>query len=244
MLEGTLVAAVLVVTLMGTQLPAGLIYARLTPQAVLIAVVWLAGVWLLGKARADLPWQPKGDHPDAQQEPQGSSQQKKDDAAKHGGRRTRREVFVFLAAAGATLAAGWALEASGDAIAGRIHMTGVLFGATVLAASTSIPELATGLTSVELGDYKLACSDILGGNAFLPVLFLPATLLSGQAVLPQATATDIYLGGLGVLLTGVYVFGFVFRPRRTVLRMGPDSLAVLVLYAVGMAGLYAITRGR
>lgn len=39
------------------------------------------------------------------------------------------------------------------------------------------------------GDYKLAMGDIFGGNAFLPVLFLFVTLISGQAVLPRAQAT-------------------------------------------------------
>jgi cation:H+ antiporter len=51
----------------------------------------------------------------------------------------------------------------------------------------------------------LAFSDIFGGNAFLPVLFLLATLLSGQAVLPAAHKTDIYLTSLGILLTMVYL---------------------------------------
>ena len=121
-------------------------------------------------------------------------------------------------------------------------MTGVLFGATVLAAATSLPELSTGLASVKAGDYQLAFSDIFGGNAFLPVLFLLADLVSGQAVLPQAQNTDIYLTGLGALLTAVYMVGLVFRPKRQILRMGIDSLFVLFIYAVGVVGLFALTR--
>jgi cation:H+ antiporter len=116
----------------------------------------------------------------------------------------------------------------------------VLFGATILAAATSLPELSTGLQSIRQGDDQLAVSDIFGGNAFLPVLFLFATLLSGRAVLPTAQATDIYLTGVGMLLTVVYVAGLLFRPARRVLGMGLDSLVVLTLYAAGVAGLFAI----
>ena len=132
------------------------------------------------------------------------------------------------------------LEQSGEKFFGGIGLSGVLFGATVLAAATSLPELSTGLTSVRSGDYKLAISDIFGGNAFLPVLFLVATLLSGKAVLPQAQASDIYLTALGALLTVVYVAGLLFRPQRRVLRMGVDSLVVLVLYVVGIVGLVTL----
>ena len=73
------------------------------------------------------------------------------------------------------------------------------------------------------------------------VLFLLAALLSGEAVLPQAKNTDIYLAGLGILLTTVYLYGLIFRPKRQILHMGIDSLVVLVLYLVGIAGLFAIT---
>ena len=93
-------------------------------------------------------------------------------------------------------------------------MTGVVFGATILAAATSLPEVSTGIAAVRLGDYQLAVSDIFGGNAFLPVLFLVAGMLSGSAVLPQAQATDIYLTALGIVLTVVYLWGLVTRPNR------------------------------
>jgi cation:H+ antiporter len=139
-----------------------------------------------------------------------------------------------------TLAAGVVLERSGDGIASHIGLSGVLFGATVLAAATSLPEVSTGLTSVRNADYQLAVSDIFGGNAFLPVLFLLATVLSGKAVLPHAHDTDIYLTALGMLLTLVYAAGLLFRPQARIARMGADSLVVLLLYLLGIGGLFAI----
>ena len=99
---------------------------------------------------------------------------------------TGRALGVFTIGSAVTLICGVLLEGSRDAIAQHIGMTGVLFGATVLAAATSLPEVSTGLASVKLGDYQLAVSDIFGGNAFLPVLFLIASLISSQAVLLHA----------------------------------------------------------
>lgn len=237
-LEGVLVVAVLAVAVMGSQLPPSLIFWRISPAGALIAVLWGVGIWLISKARTDLPWQDKGDAPGGQDAKTGKQ---KPTPAEAGAPTTARAMLVFGAGALVTLAAGVVLERSGGAIAGHLGMSGVLFGSTVLAAATSLPEVSTGLASVKLGDYKLAVSDIFGGNAFLPVLFVLASLVSGQAVLPQAGKTDIYLTGLGILLTSVYVCGLIFRSRRQIGRMGLDSLVVLVLYALGILGLVAIS---
>jgi cation:H+ antiporter len=242
-LEGALVVAVLLVVVMGTQLPRDLVVARLTPAGVLIAALWVVGLLLIQRAGRGLPWQDAaGDAPDTQEMPRGQSRAEKDRRQREQGHGTLRVALVFVVAALATLAAGITLERSGEAFFGRLGLSGVVFGATVLAAATSLPELSTGLTSSRMGDYQLAFGDIFGGNAFLPVLFLLATLLSGKAVLPDASAADLYLTALGALLTVVYIVGLVFRPSRQYLRMGPDSLAVLVLYLVGVAGLFAVTR--
>ena len=243
-IEGLLVVAVLVIAIMGTQLPSSLIAFRIGPDALAIALVWVLGVWLIGRANRGLPWHDgKGNPPDGQSEPKGHSQAKTEQKASDKGHGTARTAIVFLVAALVTLGAGIVLERAGDGIAERIGMTGVLFGATVLAAATSLPELSTGLTSTRAGDYQLAISDIFGGNAFLPVLFLLATLISGRAVLPQAQDTDIYLAGLAILLTSAYLAGLIFRPKRRIVGMGIDSLAVLLLYAIGTAGLFAIALG-
>jgi cation:H+ antiporter len=59
-------------------------------------------------------------------------------------------------------------------------------------------------------------------------------------VLPQALATDIYLTGVGLLLTVVYIAGLLFRPGRRVLGMGTNSLTVLVFYLISLGGLFTI----
>ena len=235
-LEATMVVAVLSVVIMGTQLPESTAL-RVEPAALIIVAVWVAGLWLVGRARRGLPWHESGQAPGGQHQPRGHSQQ-------HAARRmgTGRAAAVFAVAAAATLAGGIALERSGERIAGHIGMTGVVFGATILAAATALPELSTGLASVKLADYQLAVSDIFGGNAFLPVLFLLANLLSGSAVLPQAQDTDIYLTALGILLTTIYITGLIFRPRKQVLWMGLDSATVTVAYALGIVGLFVVAR--
>lgn len=241
-LEGVMVIAVLTVAVIGSQLPDTLIFARVTPASLLIFLLWAVGLWLIGKAQKNLPWQAHGPTlPGEQPEERGHSKKKKDDNARQQQHSTTRTVLVFLAGAAVTLAAGVLLERSGEAIAGHIGMSGVLFGSTVLAATTSLPEVSTGLTSIKMGDYQLAVSDIFGGNAFLPVLFLLASIISGKAVLPHAGKTDIYLTGLGILLTSIYLFGMIFRPRQQIARMGIDSFLVLVIYALSVLGLVAIS---
>lgn len=236
-LEGALVVALLVVVVMSTQLPPTLIAWRLAPGPVLIAVLWVAGLLLVRRADRGLPWHEGGHAPDSQDKQPGHSRTTAEQQATEKGVSTGRASLVFGVSAVATLVAGVFIERSGEEVFGRWGMSGVIFGATVLAAATSLPELSTGLASTRLGDYKLAVSDIFGGNAFLPVLFLLATVLSGSAVLPLAHRSDIYLTALAGLLTVVYMVGLVFRPQRQWLRMGPDSIVVLALYVLGIAGL-------
>jgi cation:H+ antiporter len=55
---------------------------------------------------------------------------------------------------------------------------------------------------------------------------------------------DIYLTTLGIVLTLIYAAGLVFRPCRRIARLGGDSLAVLILYGLGMIGLFTVSNMR
>jgi cation:H+ antiporter len=236
-LEGAIVIAVLGATVMGTQFSGHMYLGRVEPAALVITLLWLVGLWLIRRANDGLPWQEQGQAPDAQDVTRGTRKRERSR-----GVATGRAVAIFTIAAAVTLAAGVVLERTSAKLAAHAGMSGVVFSATVLAAATALPEVSTGLSSVRLGDYQLAVSDIFGGNAFLPTLFLLASFLSVSPVLPSATGGEIFLTALGALLTVVYIVGLIFRPRRLLGPFGIDSAVVIAFYALGIVGLVFVSR--
>jgi cation:H+ antiporter len=238
-LEGMLVVLVVSGVLMGALLsPSTAIGGVVSPASIAIVVVWGVGVYVINRVRKDPRWTVSMP---------GSS----------AGRRTRREEHpraprpfarlstlqvagIFAGASVVTLTAGVGLELSGNALADRAGINGVIFGATVLATATALPEISSGIAAVRLGDNALAIGDIFGGNSFQVCLFLVADLIAGSPVLPTAGRLNSWLASLGVALTAVYAIGIVGRPYRCIARLGPDSILALVVFALGVAGMFVL----
>src|SRR6478672_4342221 len=70
-LEALVVVAVLTVVVAGSQLPSNLLVARLTPDVILIALLWVVGLLLVQRAGRGLPWHQEGEAPGATPHPQG-----------------------------------------------------------------------------------------------------------------------------------------------------------------------------
>ena len=237
-IEGAMVAVVTVMAMMTTQMPASTELLGVSPGTIGIVLLWFAGLRLVVRTRNDLRWTAvaEGARPGRTH-----AQRRQTIPKPHKEHSIRIVMVIFGAAALATLAAGVLIEESSSALADRAGLSGPVFGATILAAATALPELSTGLAAVKSGDTQLAMSDIFGGNAVLPVLFIFADLIAGTPALPTAQSTDIWMAGLGVLLTGIYIAGVIARPRNTRWRMGPDSIAAIVVYALGIAGLFLVS---
>ncbi len=110
------VAAVLIVSVMGTQLPGSLIFARIGPAALVIALLWIIGVWLVGRANKGLAWHDSaGDAPDTQDRPKGHTSAQNEQTATDKGIGTARAAIVFALASVVTLVAGLVLYAVGTA---------------------------------------------------------------------------------------------------------------------------------
>jgi cation:H+ antiporter len=239
-LEASMVIMVVSVVLMGTLLPSSVaLFGVVSPASIMVVFLWLLGVVVLNEARKTPRW--KASAP-------GSRPGRPHRRAPHPSQphpfataSMRRVVLIFLGGCGATLVAGVLLELTGNELANRAHMNGVIFGATVLALATGLPEISTGIAAVRLGDHQLVMSDIFGGNAFQVCLFLLADIVAGRPVLPSVGRANSWLAGVGIVLTAVYGGAVVLRPQRRFARLGGDSITVVLLFAIGVLGLLAVT---
>jgi cation:H+ antiporter len=239
--EGLMVVVALATVLAGAALKSSTNLFGASPTSYAVVLFWVIGVWVVNRVRMRPGW--VGEAPEATPGRRHPRQPlPDDDGHPYAGKRTAIVAAVFLGAALVTLAAGVVLQDSGDVLAHRIGLQGAIFGATFLAAATALPEISSGVAAVRLGDMQLAVGDILGGNAFQITLFLLADLLAGTPVIVAAHHSDVWLGGLGLLLTGIAAAAIIARPRRTFLWLGIDSIAMLAIYAAGIALLTQVVK--
>lgn len=224
LLEGAMVVVLVSLAVMGGLLPESTAIGPISPISLAIVFFFLLGIVGINRARTRPGWKAAGDAP-----PEAAKVPNRFDRAT-----TAKVLGAFGVASLVTLGAGVALEQSGNDLAGHFGMNGVVFGATILAAVTALPEVSSGIQAVRLGAVDLAMSDIYGGNAVQLTFFLLADILAGDPVLPQASAESLWLGGLGALVTGIMIYGLLMRPPRKIFGLGPDSAIVLVTYVVGV----------
>jgi cation:H+ antiporter len=237
-IEGLTVVIVVGEVLMGALLPAHDAIGPMSPASIAIVVTWLALLWVLNRVQRDPRWEVV--MPGARPGRLDRSVRDERHPAPHAGRPIALVWGIFAAGCAVTLAGGYVLETGGTVLADRAGVNGVVFGATVLALATALPEISSGVAAVRVGDHQLATGDIFGGNAFQVCLFLVADLVAGRPVLPTAGILNSWLGGLGILLTAIYAAGVVVRPTRCVWRLGVDSILVIVVFVLGVIGLTAL----
>jgi len=238
-LEGLLVIIVVAGVEMGSLLkPSTAIGGVVNPASLGIVVVWVVGLFVIQRAAKDPRW--RVEMPGSQPGRRRRERAHPDQPHPYAGSSTARVAVMFGVACLITLGAGVLLEVTGNDLANRLGVNGVIFGATVLATATALPEISSGLAAVRLGDNALAMGDIFGGNAFQVCLFLVADLVAGKPVLESAGNLNAWLGALGVSLTAIYGFGVISRPMHCRARLGPDSILALVLFGLGIAGLFFV----
>jgi cation:H+ antiporter len=147
-----------------------------------------------------------------------------------------------LIAAAVLLVAGFMLSRAGDALAQQSGLGTSLVGFVLVGFSTSLPEISSMVAAIRRKHYELAIRDIFGTNLFnLALIPLADIIYAGGPILREGGRFEMVAALLGIVLTAVYIVGLLERRDRTVLRMGYDSLAAILFYAIGLAMLYSVS---
>ncbi len=195
----------------------------------LILAAYLIGIGLLTRTHSDRHWRPQPENAES------------DRGAQRIDERSLRRLLTYTAICAAViLVAGFLLARTGEALAEKTGLGASFFGAVALGFATSLPEMSTVLESVKLRRYTMAISDIFGTNLFnVTVIVLVDALHRGGPVMAEAGPFASTAALLALVLTAIYLVGMLERRDRTLLRMGFDSIAVVLAYAGGLVLLYA-----
>jgi cation:H+ antiporter len=239
-IEAIFVILLVSFALLGPLLPSSVAIGPVSPISILIVVMWLFGLLMLNRLRTTQRWQSVNEQVQATMVMPAPGPVKGVKPNRFQQASTSKVLIAFGLASVVTLVAGVALEQSGNELADHWGINGVIFGATVLAVVTALPEISTGIRAVRLGQVGLAMGDIFGGNQVQMTLFLMADLLAGKPVLQTVDTSSTWLGGIGVIVTAIFAGGLVMRPPKKMLGVGPDSWLVVLIYILGLLGLLKI----
>ncbi len=153
----------------------------------------------------------------------------------------------FLLIAGAITVAGSRLSRYGDVLAEKTGMGRTWLGLVVLAAVTSLPELATGTSAilwVHVPD--ITVGDLLGSCMFnLLILAVVDLFYPPGPVLTAADRGHLLAACFGIVILGVAVMGLITPPLLAGVHLGHVDLSspvLLICYLVAMRSLFRYQR--
>ena len=196
------------------------------PVSILLIALYCVGVATTRQVQREPMWEPvrTGD----------TSEDIPDDSAR---RASLSALLIRFAVLVVLLGlAGFVIARSGSALSERLGMSQTVVGALMTAVVTSLPELVTTIAAVRRGALQLAVGGIIGGNTF-DVLFLSLSDIAYRdgSLYHAVGPGDYFWLAVGLLMTGVLLLGLILRQRHGPLKIGAESLAMLVIYAGAVA---------
>jgi len=139
------------------------------------------------------------------------------------------EIFISLAV---VLASAWVVTESTIVISKDLGVYQSFIGATLIAASTSLPEFIVSVSAIRRGNVSLLVGNILGSLMINLTLLLGIAALFSTVILDIPTSTTI-----GILL----LFNFVFLPMIRTRFNKVHGVGILSMYIVSIFILYGVS---
>ena len=152
----------------------------------------------------------------------------------------RGAILGYLLAAAAIFVAAPFLSRAADRLAEQTGLGGTFVGTTLVALSTSLPEVVTTLAAVRRGAFDLAIGNIFGSNVFNMVILAVVDLFQAGPLFAALSPSHGVTAAWVILITAVAVLGLLYHAEKRYWLLEPDAslIILLVLSAFGMLYLW------
>jgi cation:H+ antiporter len=148
---------------------------------------------------------------------------------------------MFFGAAFVLLAAGPRLAEAADGLADRTGLGGTFVGTTLVALTTSLPELVASLAAVRMGAPDLAIGNAFGSNAFNMILFVPLDAFHQGPLFQAVSATHAVTAFAVVVATSIAVLGQLYHVERRLPVLEPDALLVILTIVAALVLVFYLS---
>ncbi|MFC7048343.1 sodium:calcium antiporter [Emcibacter nanhaiensis] len=202
-------------------------------SALLLAGLYLLSIFIIQKFVTAEVWSPV-DLPNPEEEQEGAERNN------HYDHKPLSSLYVaILLSAVFILVIGVLLTHTAETLADQTGLGSSFIGVTLLAATTSLPELSTTIAAVRIRAYTMAISNILGSNLIMVFLILPADIFYRPGpILNEIDYSAALALGSGILVTAIYCLGLLIRRKGKIFKMGVDSALVLLVYLASLGVFY------
>lgn len=141
----------------------------------------------------------------------------------------QRPALGFIVAAAAIVVAGPYMAEAAGKLADATGLGKSFIGTTLVAFSTSLPELVASLAALRMGAHDLAIGNVLGSNAFNMVLLIPLDLAHKGPIMAAVSKGHAITCLAAIVATLVVVLGQLYQVERRRLLVEPDASLVIVV---------------
>ncbi len=136
--------------------------------------------------------------------------------------------------------AGVALPFAGNGISETMGWNRTFVGTLMIAAATSLPELAVTIAAVRIGALNMAVAGLLGSNLFnMLVLAFEDVLYTKGSLMAAVSSTHVVSAISAVIMTGLFTAGLQYRPATKPLGIaGWVSITLFIIYLYNSYILY------
>jgi cation:H+ antiporter len=149
-----------------------------------------------------------------------------------------RAATAFVLAAAVILVVAPFLARAADSIAEQSGLGRTFVGTTLVALSTSLPELVASVAALRMGAYDLAIGNVFGSNSFNVVMLAALDLAQPGSIFIAIAPVHAVTGLATIHITAVAIAGQLYRVETRVRLIEPDALLVIILVLVAMGLVY------
>lgn len=150
-------------------------------------------------------------------------------------------VAVFAGAAAVLLVAGPQLAHLADALATASGWGRTFVGTTLVAVTTSLPELVASIAAVRLGAFDLAIGNTFGSNAFNMIMFVPLDALHDGPLFAAVSSAHAVTALAVIVATSIAVLGQLYHEEKRIPLVEPDAMLVLLVVIAALAMVYRLS---